>query len=442
MAEIRGRITLDQGLDNTALAGDLQGSQFDPGIGGVTVQLIDVNGNVLATTVTDSSGNYAFTGLSAGQYAIKVPPSLGDAILARDNAVGPSAGDGGFDGTDEYRWDSDVFTTRFNGVSPANEGTSAFYDLTSNEVEPAISVSYGFYNGGSSLGPGVTLEGSASPNGIVDGEETGEFMPVGYNDSNAPTDGGGDLITEGDDVIFGNGGDDDIRAGGGDDFVSGGNDNDFIDGGAGNDNLNGDAGNDDIRGGDGNDGLFGGDGDDFLDGGTGDDILFGGGGNDDIRGGEGNDFLGGEGGSDQIVGGGGNDTILVDSAAAGAGDNIRGNEFGSVGDTTDTDVLDLRGAGPVTISQEADPNDPGATRGTVTFGDGSTLTFEGIETILQDPDGIVDGAETAQSMPVGFSDDQGDVITEGPASCSATVAMTRSPQAAVTISSRAAPATM
>ena len=228
MAEIRGRITLDQGLDNTALAGDLRGTQFDPGIGGVTVQLFDVKGNVLDTTVTDASGNYTFTGLSAGQYAIRVPPSLGDAILARDNAVGPFASDGGFDGTDEYRWDSDVFTTRFNGVSPKNEGTSAFYHLTSNEVEPNIDVSYGFYKGGSSLGPGVTLEGSATPDGIVDGEETGEFMPVGYNDANAPTDNGGDLITEGDDVIFGNGGNDDIRAGGGDDTIDGGSGNDDI----------------------------------------------------------------------------------------------------------------------------------------------------------------------------------------------------------------------
>lgn len=63
-----------------------------------------------------------------------------------------------------------------------------------------------------------------SPDGTVDGEATGETMVLGYDDSNPPTDQGGDRITTGDDVIFGNGGDD------------------FIDGDAGNDVIYGDTG--------------------------------------------------------------------------------------------------------------------------------------------------------------------------------------------------------
>ena len=55
--------------------------------------------------------------------------------------------------------------------------------------------------------------------GIVDGEDTGENMGLGYNDANAPTDQGGDAITNGDDTIFGNGGDDTIDGAGGNDVI-------------------------------------------------------------------------------------------------------------------------------------------------------------------------------------------------------------------------------
>jgi len=57
--------------------------------------------------------------------------------------------------------------------------------------------------------------------GIVDGEDTGEDMDLGYNDANPPTDQGGDRITDGDDTIYGNGGDDTIDGAGGDDVIRG-----------------------------------------------------------------------------------------------------------------------------------------------------------------------------------------------------------------------------
>ena len=46
-------------------------------------------------------------------------------------------------------------------------------------------------------------------------------MELGYDDSNAPTDQGGDIITEQADLIFGNGGDDTIDGEGGDDTIYG-----------------------------------------------------------------------------------------------------------------------------------------------------------------------------------------------------------------------------
>ncbi|MEM6759209.1 MAG: Hint domain-containing protein [Pseudomonadota bacterium] len=59
------------------------------------------------------------------------------------------------------------------------------------------------------------------PDGAVDGEESGERMELGYDDANAPTDQGGDKITDDGDLIFGNGGDDTINGAGGDDTIFG-----------------------------------------------------------------------------------------------------------------------------------------------------------------------------------------------------------------------------
>ncbi len=70
----------------------------------------------------------------------------------------------------------------------------------------------------------ANLQAAAQPDGTVDGEDFGETMVLGYDDSNAPTDQGGDRITTGHDVIYGNGGDD------------------IIDGDAGNDVIYGDGG--------------------------------------------------------------------------------------------------------------------------------------------------------------------------------------------------------
>ena len=84
-----------------------------------------------------------------------------------------------------------------------------------------------------------------------------------------------------------------------------------------------------------------------------------------------------------FYGEGGDDTFVVASGAEGDGDVITGGA--GPDDTTDNDVLDLRGAGRVTIDETADATDTGAVTGTVTFENGETLTFSQIETILTDP---------------------------------------------------------
>jgi len=65
--------------DNNSIMGtvwpdtDGDGEQAEAGgFGGVTVVLLDENGNIIATTVTDSDGNYEFTGLPDGIYTVVV----------------------------------------------------------------------------------------------------------------------------------------------------------------------------------------------------------------------------------------------------------------------------------------------------------------------------------------------------------------------------------
>ncbi|MCL4394698.1 MAG: carboxypeptidase regulatory-like domain-containing protein, partial [Chloroflexi bacterium] len=43
----------------------------EPGVGGVTVNLLNASGQVIATTTTDSNGKYEFTNLAAGTYAVQ-----------------------------------------------------------------------------------------------------------------------------------------------------------------------------------------------------------------------------------------------------------------------------------------------------------------------------------------------------------------------------------
>ena len=43
----------------------------DPGLSGWTVDLLDSVGNIVATTVTDSNGDYSFSDLGPGTYTVQ-----------------------------------------------------------------------------------------------------------------------------------------------------------------------------------------------------------------------------------------------------------------------------------------------------------------------------------------------------------------------------------
>ncbi|RXK62480.1 hypothetical protein ESA94_05620 [Lacibacter luteus] len=63
----------------------LQDASETSGIAGVTVQLKNSLGSVIATTTTNASGNYLFTGLAAGNYTVVFPTSISGAVVTPQN---------------------------------------------------------------------------------------------------------------------------------------------------------------------------------------------------------------------------------------------------------------------------------------------------------------------------------------------------------------------
>ncbi|MCK0122749.1 Ig-like domain-containing protein [Loktanella sp. F6476L] len=238
----------------------------------------------------------------------------------------------------------------------------------------------------------------------------------GQDDDDTLFGGAGNDVLDGgvdDDVLDGGDGDDVLIGGQGNDSIDGGTGEDTIDGGIGDDTIFGGADIDFIDGGDGDDTIFGGEGSDVLAGGDGDDVINGGPAGDiafgdDIFGGAGNDTITGSDGGNGIDGGDGDDTIFAgdvvgDVIEGGAGSDLiysgSGTDvlFGGTGSDTfyggnggdvvtggedadgqDIDVLDLTGSNVDRIDYvDGDPE-----AGTVTFLDGSTMTFSEIENVI------------------------------------------------------------
>ncbi|MBF9058785.1 hypothetical protein HKCCSP123_06270 [Rhodobacterales bacterium HKCCSP123] len=249
-----------------------------------------------------------------------------------------------------------------------------------------------------------TLLFDAPDGGVVEGEETGEVMGPGYDDGNLPTDGGGDPITDGADVIDGRGGSDVISAGGGDDIV---------DGGADNDTINGEAGDDLLIGGSGDDLLSGGLDDDILLGGTGDDQLFGNDGNDSVQGGDGNDRIGGAEGADTLQGGSGADTLT-----GGSGDDVLdggGSDDTINGSSGNDRITDLDGHTLVTAGVDGLPD-----RGFPFLGTADPVPADDIDVVTTgagddtistgDDADVIDAGDGNNVIDGGFDDDD---ITSG-----------------------------
>ncbi|MEW6085140.1 MAG: sortase [Chloroflexota bacterium] len=187
--EIGNRVWLDADNDGVQDAGETP-------IAGVTVELYDQIGNLIATAVTDSSGAYFFSsGLGTStsnhiylidelnpnsQYEIRIPlgqPSLVGLTLTTNDANG---------NTEDQR-DSDGVVSGLNAVIPITTGNPGDNDHTFD---------FGF-TGSYSLGNRVWLDdgtgGGGADNGIQDGGEAGIANVVVNlyedNDNNGAPDG-------------------------------------------------------------------------------------------------------------------------------------------------------------------------------------------------------------------------------------------------------------
>lgn len=216
----------------------------------------------------------------------------------------------------------------------------------------------------------------------------------------------------GDDQLFGNDGADLLVGGTGSDTAFGGRGDDTLWGdqvdnatGApeGDDFLSGEAGNDQISGGGGDDTLLGGAGLDTLSGGAGADRLDAGAGNDQID--AARDATGGAAGAgdpafgDVVQGGTGSDTITANGS-----DTVDGGEDA---DGLDVDILNLTDVQSIQYLDGTGTPVAGPTeRGVVTFNDGSTLTFDNIETVNATArDGYVEGTGGADLIGAAYVGD-------------------------------------
>ncbi len=124
-ASIGDRVWYDNNRDGDQDAGE-------PGIAGVTVQLMDGSSNVLATTTTDAFGNYIFTNLNPGLYRVNFGAVAGMQRTAMNATGGTIA-----DITDS---DADPTTGKTQGYTLNAGGKNMSVDAGYYSTQPAANV--------------------------------------------------------------------------------------------------------------------------------------------------------------------------------------------------------------------------------------------------------------------------------------------------------------
>lgn len=164
------------------------------GVANVTVSLLDVGGNIIRSTFTNTEGEYYFTDLAADDYLIQVTPPLGYAFTVRDAAsdekdsdVNAATGTTGIitllAGQEDLTWDAGIVEGISNtasvgdfvwndldkdGLQDANEPGIAnvrvfLFDATNNLVATSITNIFGYY-AFSNVTPGAyTIQFLADP---------------------------------------------------------------------------------------------------------------------------------------------------------------------------------------------------------------------------------------------------------------------------------------
>ncbi len=142
-------LTVDGGLYQKASIGDKvwldnngNGIQDagEAGISGVTVKLLNTAGTVLATTTTNASGNYLFSALNPGDYAVQIVAPTGYTITGKDQG-GNDDTDSDFDpatgksivttltsGQNDLSWDAGLYKV-------ASIGDKVWCDVNGNGIQ-------------------------------------------------------------------------------------------------------------------------------------------------------------------------------------------------------------------------------------------------------------------------------------------------------------------
>ncbi len=159
-------LTLDFGYDNNALFNitdrvwldnDNDGvfDASESGIENVTVNLLDENGVVIATAITDANGNFSFTGLEDGDYRLQVSDANNELIDYQSTTT--PAEDGFFDVTLNG---ANVSNISFGYNQSGTIGDTVWSDANSNGVQDDNEVGI--------AGVDITLYFDANSNGIFD----------------------------------------------------------------------------------------------------------------------------------------------------------------------------------------------------------------------------------------------------------------------------------
>ena len=111
---ISGKVYLDHNRDKTKNTGDVD-------VPGVTVKLLDKDGNVVGTTTTDKDGNYSFTGLNDGTYTVQVDKT--GPLADKEQTEDPS-------GKADSRSQAITFTRPDPDVTNVNFGYTGLYTVS------------------------------------------------------------------------------------------------------------------------------------------------------------------------------------------------------------------------------------------------------------------------------------------------------------------------
>ena len=122
---ISGNVYLDQNRDKTKNTGDID-------LSGVTVKLLDKDGNVVGTTTTDADGNYSFTGLNDGTYTVQVDKT--GPLADKEQTEDPSGKtDSRSQAITFTRTDPDVTNVNFGYAEDYTVSGTVYYDKDRSE---------------------------------------------------------------------------------------------------------------------------------------------------------------------------------------------------------------------------------------------------------------------------------------------------------------------